>query len=46
MKFKKIGEIQKEHDQTKRMRPIAKEIFFDHPFRNYRSFKKGSQNIK
>ena len=35
--FKKISEVWKELDQTKKMRPTA--TFFDHSFRSYSSFK-------
>jgi hypothetical protein len=37
MKSNKIGEIWKEFDQEKRMRPAW--IFPDHPFRSYSHFK-------
>ena len=46
MKFQKIGEIWKELDQTKRMRPTG--IFSDHPFRSYSSLKMSclKRNVK
>ena len=39
--IKKIGEIQKELDETKRMRPTG--TFSDHSFRSYSCLKIGAQ---
>jgi hypothetical protein len=44
MKLEKVGEIWKELDQIKRMRPARTSP--DHPFRSYSSLKIRSRNIK